>query len=54
MQEMFNHIMNKIEKRQGPIQPGAAALYHFPEVFQKLRDEYMHALLMKLVSDETS
>ena len=34
------------------MQPGAAALVMFPEVFQKPRDEYLYALLRKLAEDE--
>ena len=33
MQDMFNLIMNRISKKQGPLDSGTAALYHFPEVF---------------------
>lgn len=34
MKELFNSIMNKIAKKDGPLIPAAAALYHYPEIFQ--------------------
>lgn len=33
MQDMFNLLMNKINTKDGPLIPGAAALFHLPEVF---------------------
>eukprot|EP00347_Sterkiella_histriomuscorum_P017372 403349636 len=45
MQEIFSDIMNKIKRGQGPIQPGAAALYHYPEIFQKRKDQYLDAMI---------
>ena len=53
MQDMFNQIMASIDKRDGgPLQAGAAALFHFPDVFLKLRDEYMYSLIRKIAEEE--
>ena len=51
MQEMFNQIMKLIDKREGPIMPGAAALYLYPEVFQKHRDEYIYSMIRKIAEE---
>lgn len=53
LQEIFNQIMIKIDKRQGPLQPGAAALFHYPEIFQMLRDEYIYSIIQKIVNEES-
>jgi hypothetical protein len=45
--------MASIDKRDGgPLQAGAAALFHFPDVFLKLRDEYMYSLIRKIAEEE--
>lgn len=51
MQEMFNQIMKKIDKKEGPIQPEACALYLYPEVFLKHRDEYIYSMLRKIADE---
>ena len=41
--------MNKLSKREGPCTSSAmAALYYFPEVFAKPRDEYVAAFLKEI------
>lgn len=51
MQEIFNDIMNKIKFQGGPKVPHAAALYYYPEIFQKYRDEYMEALIYNVATN---
>jgi len=36
--EIFNYTLSKILRKDGPLQPSAAALYHFPKVFSEPRD----------------
>lgn len=50
--EMFNHILKMIaDPNSGtPIQPAAAANFHFPDVFNKPRDLYVAALLHEICS----
>lgn len=43
--EMFNFVLEKLQNKQGPAQPAAAAMYYFPDVFNKPRDQYIAALL---------
>jgi hypothetical protein len=54
LQDMFNYIMNKIKQDNGPTQPGAAALFHFPEVFLKFKDEYMQAMIRTVLVENES
>ena len=44
--------MNSIRKRQGPLQPGVAALVMYPEIFQQPRDDYLYAFIRKIAEDE--
>jgi len=49
LQEILNFVMNKLAKREGPCTSSAmAALYYFPEVFSKPRDEYVAAMLKEI------
>lgn len=49
LQDIFNFIMNKMASKQGPcISTAHAALYYFPEVFSKPRDEYVAAMIKEL------
>ena len=49
LQEMFNFIMNKLARQEGPCSStDTAALYYFPEVFQKPRDEYVAAMIKEI------
>jgi len=41
MQEMFNQIMKCIDRKDGPIQPEACALFLYPDVFLKHKDDYI-------------
>ena len=50
--EVFNSVMGKLERRQGPLSAGTSALYHFPEVFQRRKDEYIYAMIRKIVEEE--
>ena len=44
--------MNKVSRGSGPAKvPEAAALYYFPEVFGKPRDEYIAAYLHDMAND---
>lgn len=52
LKEIFNVVMNKIRKEQGPLDPGAAALFHFPEVFLKPKDEYLNAIIRNIADDD--
>ncbi len=54
MQDMFNTLMNRISKEQGPLEPGTAALYHFPEIFLKRKDDYIISLIRKIIEDSDS
>lgn len=41
--------MNKLKRREGPCSTaGEAALYYFPEVFAKPRDEYVAAMIKEI------
>ena len=52
IKQMFNFILNKISRGSGPcLTPDAAALYYFPEVFAKPRDEYITAMLYEIAND---
>ena len=51
MQEIFNQVMKLIDKREGPIIPGAAALYLYPDVFQKHRDDYIYSMIRKIAEE---
>jgi hypothetical protein len=44
--------MDKLQSGRGPLNAGTCALYYFPEIFQRRRDEYMFAMLKKIVSEE--
>jgi len=52
LNQIFNEVLNKVSRCKAndptPDVPELAALYHFPEVFQKPRDEYMTALLTEI------
>lgn len=54
MLDIFNNLMNFVEKGKGPIQPGAAAYFHYPEIFQKLRDQYLESYIRKVVEENTN
>ena len=52
IQQIFNYVLNKISRSDGPCgTPDAAALYYFPEVFAKPRDEYVAAMLHDIATD---
>ena len=52
IQQMFNFILNKISRQSGPcLTADVAALYYFPEVFAKPRDEYVAAMLYEIAND---
>lgn len=49
LQEIFNIVMNKLAKKEGPcISSASAAVYYFPEVFAQPRDEYVAAMLKEI------
>ncbi|CDW79079.1 UNKNOWN [Stylonychia lemnae] len=52
MQEIFDVIMNKIARKQGPLQSGAAAMYHFPEIFLKRKDQYLESFMRSVIEDD--
>ena len=52
LETIFNEILNKVVRGEGPIVSDAAAYYHFPEVFCAPRDEYMAALLHEIAQEE--
>lgn len=43
--------MKCIDKKEGPIQPEACALYLYPEVFLKHRDEYIYSMIRKIADE---
>ena len=49
IQQIFNYVLNKVAKNGSS--PGLAALYYFPEVFAKPRDEYVAAMLFEMATD---
>ena len=54
LKEILNEILTRVYVgRSGPDLPDAAAFYHFPEVFQKPRDEYIAALLHTIATDSS-
>lgn len=49
LQDIFNFIMNKMKRRDGPcISAGQAATLYFPEVFARPRDEYVAAMIKEI------
>jgi hypothetical protein len=51
--DIFNAVMSKLQTGRGPLNAGTCALYYFPEIFQKRRDEYIFAMLKKIASEES-
>ena len=53
LKDIFNDILNKIAnaKPGDPRFPDVAALYYYPDIFQKPRDDYMAAMLYEIASD---
>ena len=49
IQQIFNFVLNKVAKTGDP--PGLTALYYFPEVFAKPRDEYVASMLFEMATD---
>ncbi len=43
--------MKTIDRKDGPIQPEACALYLYPEVFLKHRDDYMYSMIRKIAEE---
>lgn len=48
--DMFNFILDKMQRGEGPEQSAAAAHYFYPEMFNKPRDLYMTSLLHEICS----
>ena len=48
---IFNYILSKIQRQDGPLQPQAAALYHFPKVFSEPRDQYIASFLHEVCNE---
>ncbi len=48
---MFNNVMKYVERRRGPSHPGANAVFHYPEMFLKFRDEYTESMIRKIVEE---
>ena len=51
MQEMFNQIMKCIDRKDGPIQPEACALFLYPDVFLKHKDDYIYSMIRKIAEE---
>ncbi len=51
MLDMFNNVMKYVERRRGPSHPGANAVFHYPEMFLKFRDEYTESMIRKIVEE---
>ena len=51
--DIFNQILRKVqdERSDCPVNPAAAALYLYPEVFIKPRDLYITAMLHEICSE---
>ena len=49
IQQIFNFVLNKVAKTGDD--PGLLALYYFPEVFAKPRDEYVASMLFEMATD---
>ena len=43
--------MTKVKRCQGPLEPGSSAQYHFPQIFQKKKNEYMLAMIRRGIED---
>jgi hypothetical protein len=43
--DIFNFVSDKIKNKEGPGTSAASALYYFPDVFSRPRDEYVTAFL---------
>jgi len=48
---IFNYLLSKIQRNDGPTQLQAAAIYHFPEVFNEPRDQYVASILHEICLD---
>lgn len=53
LRDIFNAVISKLQSGRGPLNAGTCALYYFPEIFQKRRDEYIFAMLKKIASEES-
>ena len=51
--DIFNFVTDKIKNEEGPKSSAASALYHFPHVFSRPRDEYITALLHEVCLQTT-
>ena len=51
LQDILNTVLNKMARKECPcLTPGQAALYYFPEVFSRPRDEYVAAMLKEIAT----
>jgi len=49
LQDIFNFIMQKLKQRDGPcVSASSAAIYYFPDVFARPRDEYVAAMIKEI------
>ena len=54
LNDIFNQILNKVAKGNGPSTADVAAIYYFPEVFQRPRDDYVASMINTIASDNSA
>lgn len=49
LQDIFNFVMNKLRRKDNPcISAASAAMFYFPDVFARPRDEYVAAMIKEI------
>ena len=51
LRKILNFILNRIYRKEGPNLVPLSAMYYFPEVFQKPKDEYMFEMVRDIVEE---
>ena len=46
--QIFDTVLNRIVQGRGPVQPRAAAYFHYPHLLNSNRDHYLTAVLQEL------
>ena len=51
LEDIYNSVLNRVARNEGPSQPAASALYHYPQFFNEPRDAYMASMLHEMCED---